>query len=98
MVWVIVNRLTKLTHFLVVQMTFTSEEFGRLYVREIVLLHGVLVSIISNRDPRFMAHFWKCFKRAMDTQLMISTAFHPQTDAQLERTIQILEDMLRHAS
>ena len=55
--WVIVDRLTKLTHFLVVQMTFTMEEFCRLYVREIVRLHGVPVSIVSDRDPRFMARF-----------------------------------------
>ena len=52
------------------------------------------VSIVSNRDPRFMAHFWKSFQRAMGTQLMMSTAFHPQTVGQSERTIQTLEDML----
>ena len=94
-VWVIVDRITKSTHFLVVRMTFTLEEFGKLYVREIVQLHGVLVSIILNRNPRLTAQFWNCFQRAMGTQLMMSTAFHPQTNAQLERTIQILEDMLR---
>ena len=53
------------------------------------------VSIISDRDPRFTAHFWKSFQRAMGTQLMMSTAFHPQTDDQSERTIRVLEDMLR---
>ena len=52
-VWVIVNWLTKSTHFLVVWMTFTLEEFSKLYIREIVQLHGVPVSIVSNRDPRF---------------------------------------------
>ena len=56
-VWVIVDRLTKLAHFLAVQMTFTLEDFIRLYIREIVWLHGVPVSIISDRDPRFIAHF-----------------------------------------
>ena len=60
-VWVIVDRLTKSTHFMVVQMTFTLEEFSKLYIREIFQLHGVLVSIVSNQDPRFMAHFWKSF-------------------------------------
>ena len=94
-VWVIVDRLTKSTHFLTVQMTFTMEEFCRLYVREIVRLHGVSVSIVSDRDPRFMACFWKSFQNAMGTQLLMSTAFHPQTDGQSERTIQVLEDMLR---
>ena len=94
-VWVIVDRLTKSTHFLAVRMTFTLEEFCRLHIREIVRLHGVPVSIVSHKDPRFMTHFWKSFQKAMGTQLMMSTAFHPQTDGQLERTIQVLEDMLR---
>ena len=53
------------------------------------------VSIVSDRDPRFTTHFWKSFQRAMGTQLMMSTAFHPQTDDQSERTIRVLEDMLR---
>ena len=89
------DRLTKYAHFLAVRMTFTLEEFCRLYIREIVRLHGVPISIVSDRDPRFTAHFWKSFQKAMGTQLMMSTAFHPQTDGQLERTIQVLEDMLR---
>ena len=76
-VWVIVDQLTKSTHFLAVQMTFTLEESYRLYIREIIRLHGVPVSIISDRDPRFRAHFWKSFQRAMGTQLMMSTTFHP---------------------
>ena len=78
--WVIVDLLTKSTHFLVVQMTFTLEEFYRLYIREIVRLHGVPVFIVTNRDPKFMAHFWESFQRAMETQLMMRTAFHPQMD------------------
>ena len=60
-VWVIVDRLTKSAHFLAVQMTFTLEEFYRLYMQDIVRLHGVPVSIVLERDPRFMAHFWKSF-------------------------------------
>ena len=94
-VWVIVDRLTKSAHFLTVQMTFTLEEFCRLYIREIVGLHGVPVFIVSDREPRFMDQFWKSFQKAMGTQLLMSTAFHPQTDCQSERTIQILEDMLQ---
>ena len=94
-VWVIVDRLTKSAHFLVMRMTFTLEEFGRLYIWEIVQLHGVPVSIISDRDPRFTTHFWKSFQRAMGTQLMMSTTFRPQMDSQSERTIQNLKDLLR---
>ena len=70
-VWVIVNRLSKSAHFLAVRMTFTLEEFCRLYMREIVRLHGVLVSIVSDQDPRFTAPFWKSFQRVMGTQLRV---------------------------
>ena len=93
-VWVIVDQITKSIHFLALRMTFTLEEFCRLYLREIVRLHGVPISIVLDRDPRFMAQLWKCFQKFMGTQLSMSTAFHPHTDGQSERTIQILEDML----
>ena len=93
-VWVIVDRITKSTHFLALRMTFTLEEFCRLYLREIVRLHGVPISIVLDRDPRFTAKLWKSFQKAMGTQLSMSTAFHAHTDGQSERTIQILEDML----
>ena len=86
-VWVIVNRLTKSAHFLTVQMTFTLEEFYRLYIREIVRLHRVPVFLVSDQDPRFTAYFWKSFHQVMGTRLMMSIAFHPQTDGQSERTI-----------
>ena len=66
-VWVIMDRLTKSTHFLAIRMTFTLEEFYRLYSREIVRLHGVPVSIVSDRDPKFTTHFWKSFQKAMGT-------------------------------
>ena len=78
--WVIVDRLTKSAHFLAMGMTFTMEEFGKLYIQEIVWLHGVPISIVLDQDPRFTAHFWKSFQRVMGTQLMMSTAFHPQND------------------
>ena len=94
-VWMIVDRLTKSAYFLAVRMIFTLERFCRLYIREIVRLHGVLVSIVSDRDTRFTAHFWKSFQKAMGIRLTMSTAFHPQTDGQSERTIQVLKDMLR---
>ena len=65
--WVIVDRLTKSAHFLEVRMTFTLEEFCRLYIREIVWLHGVPVSIVLDWDSRFTTHFWESFQRAMGT-------------------------------
>ena len=76
-VWVIVDRLKKSAHFLAVRMTFTLERFCRLYIREIVRLHGVPVSIVSDRDPRFTAHCGKSFQKAMGTRLTMSTTFHP---------------------
>ena len=86
-VWVIVDRLMKSAYFLAVRMTFTLERFCRLYIREIVQLHGVLVSIVLDRDPRFTAHFWKSFQKAMGTWLTMSTTFHPQMAGKSERTI-----------
>ena len=94
-IWVIVDRLTKSAHFLAIRMTFTLVRFCRMYIREIVRLHGVSVSIVSDRDPRFTAHFWKSFQKAMGTRLTMSTTFHLQANGQSERTIQGLEDMLR---
>ena len=91
----LVDRLTESAHFLAVRMTFSLERFCRLYIREIVRLHGVPVSIVSDRDSRFTTHFWKSLQKAIGTRLTMSTAFHPQTDGQSERTIPVLEDMLR---
>ena len=93
--WAIMDRFTKSAHFLVMQMTFILEEFCRLYIREIVQLHGVPVSIVSDWDPRFTTHFWESFQQAMGIRLMMRTTFHPQIDGQLEKTIETLVDMLR---
>ena len=81
------DRLTKSAHFLAVRMTFTLEEFFQLYIREIVRIHGVSVSIVLDKDLRFMSHFCKSFQKAMGTMSTMSTAFHPQTDGQSEMTI-----------
>ena len=89
-IWVVVDRLTKSVHFLPIRATDSVDTLSRLYIREIVRLHGVPVSIVSDRDPRFTSRFWQSLQSALDTQLMFSTAFHPQTDGQSERTIQIL--------
>jgi len=64
-------------------------------VREVVRLHGIPRTIVSDRDPRFVSRFWKSLREALGTKLTFSTAFHPQSDGQSERTIQTLEDMLR---
>ncbi|GJR68218.1 putative reverse transcriptase domain-containing protein [Tanacetum coccineum] len=71
------------------------ERLARLYLNDIVPRHGVPISIISDRDSRFMSRFWQSIQEALGTHLDMSTAYHPQTDGQSERTIQTLEDMLR---
>ncbi|KAL0445246.1 UNVERIFIED_CONTAM: Transposon Ty3-G Gag-Pol polyprotein [Sesamum latifolium] len=94
-IWVIVDRLTKSAHFLPIRQGDSLDKLAELYVAEIVRLHGVPVSIVSDRDPRFTSRFWGSLQRALGTKLHFSTAFHPQTDGQSERTIQTLEDMMR---
>ncbi|GKA28115.1 reverse transcriptase domain-containing protein [Tanacetum coccineum] len=75
--------------------TDSIEKLTQLYLKEIVCKHGVPTSIISDRDSLFTSRFWKSLQEAMGTQLDMSTAYHPETDGQSERTIQTLEDMLR---
>ena len=94
-IWVLVDRLTKSAHFLPVRTDYSLDKLAELYIKEIVRLHGIPISIISDRDPRFTSRFWGKLQEAMGTRLNFSTAFHPQTDGQSERVIQILEDMLR---
>ena len=71
------------------------ERLTRIYIKEVVSRHGVPISIISDRDARFTSSFWQSLQKSLGTRLDISTAYHPQTDGQSERTIQTLEDMLR---
>ncbi|KAG8491253.1 hypothetical protein CXB51_014429 [Gossypium anomalum] len=76
-IWVIVDRLTKSAHFIPVRTDFSLQKLAKLYVAEIVQLHGVPVSIISDRDPRFTSRFWQKLHEALGTRLNFSTAFHP---------------------
>ncbi|GJW80095.1 hypothetical protein Tco_0144070 [Tanacetum coccineum] len=94
-IWVVVDRLTKSEHFLAISEDYSTEKLARLYTDEIVARHGVPMSIISDRDARFTSRLWQTFQKALGTRLDMSTAYHPQTDGQSERTIQMLEDMLR---
>ena len=94
-IWVIVDRLTKSAHFLPIRNNFSLDRLEKLYISEIVRLHGVPVSIVLDRDPRFTSRFWPKLQRALGTILHFSTAFHPQTDGQSKKTIQTLKDMLR---
>ncbi|KAH0784270.1 hypothetical protein KY290_003868 [Solanum tuberosum] len=88
---VIVNRMTKSAHFLPVKTTHSTEDYARLYIQEVVRLHGVHVSFISDRG----AQFWKSFQKGLGSKVNLSTAFHPQTNGKAECTILTLEDMLK---
>ena len=79
-IWVIVDRLTKSAHFLLVRTKFSLDRLAELYINEIVRLHGIPVSIVSDRDLRFTSRFWPKLQKALGTTLHFSIAFHPQTD------------------
>ena len=93
--WIVVDRLTKSSHFLPVRTSYSLDKLAELYIKEIVRLHEIPMSIISDRDLRFTSRFWGKLQEALGTRLNFSTAFHPQTNGQSERVIQVLEDMLR---
>ena len=76
----IVDRLTKSAHFLPTKVNFSLERLAYLYVKEIVRMHGLSVSIVFNRDPRFTSRFLNSLHKALGTKLTFNTAIHPQTD------------------
>ncbi|GKF62075.1 putative reverse transcriptase domain-containing protein, partial [Tanacetum coccineum] len=92
---VIVDRLAKSAHFLPIREDYKTKKLARIYINKIIARHGVPVSIISDRDGRFVSHLWKALQKALGTRLNMSMAYHPQTDGQSEHTIQTLKDMLR---
>jgi hypothetical protein len=91
-IWVVVDRLTKTTHFIPVKTTYNTAVLAELYMSRIVCLHGIPKKIISDRGTQFTSHFWQQLHEALGTHLKFSSAYHPQTDGQTERTNQILED------
>jgi transposase InsO family protein len=93
-IWVIVDRLTKVAHFIPIKTTYTRPQLEELYMSRIVCLHGVPKKIVSDRGTQFTLRFWERFHETLDTQLRFSSAYHPQTDGRTERVNQILEDML----
>ncbi|GKF25408.1 putative reverse transcriptase domain-containing protein [Tanacetum coccineum] len=91
---VIMDRLTKSAHFLPIMENDPLDKLARLYLNKIVARHEIPVLTICDRDGRFTSNFWKSFQKALGTYISMSTAYHPETDGQSERTIQTLEDML----
>jgi hypothetical protein len=94
-IWVIIDRLTKIAHFLLVRVKYTVATYAELYIARILSLHGVLKTIVSDRGPQFVSKFWEELHKSLGTKLLHSSAYHPQTSGQTERVNQILEDMLR---
>nr|GFC84280.1 reverse transcriptase domain-containing protein [Tanacetum cinerariifolium] len=81
--------------FTPIRETDPMDKLARIYLKEVVTRHRIPVSIISDRDLRFTSNFWMSLQNALGTRLDMSTAYHPETDGQSERTIQTLKDMLR---
>jgi hypothetical protein len=79
-IWVIVDLLTKVSHFIPVKTTHSGARFAELYMSRIVCLHGVPKRIMSDRGTQFTSHFWEKLHESMDTKLNFSSAYHPQTD------------------
>jgi hypothetical protein len=94
-IWVTMDRLTKVAHFIPVKTTYSGLQLAELYMSRIVCLHGVPKKIVSDRGTQFTLMFWERLYETLDTQLRFSSAYHPQTDGHTERVNQILEDMLR---
>ncbi|GJW71839.1 putative reverse transcriptase domain-containing protein, partial [Tanacetum coccineum] len=91
-IWVIVDCLTKSAHFLPMREDFKMDRFARLYLNEIVARHGVSILIISDRDSRFTSRFWQSMQEALGTRLEMSMAYHPQTDSQMSKSVEILRE------
>ena len=81
-IWVIVDRITKSTHFIPVKIRRTASSLASIYLKEVVRLHGIPSNIVSDQDPIFTSEFWKSLQEAVGTQLCLSTAYHPQTYGQ----------------
>lgn len=94
-IWVIIDRLTSMTHLVALKTSVTATEVAERYLVEIVRLHGIAHSIVSDRDPRFTSAFWTETHRLLGTQLMMSTSFHPQTDGVTERMNRVVNSILR---
>lgn len=84
----------KCSHFILLKSTYSTEEFARLYLHEIVCFHGISLSISSNRSVQFTSRFWRSFKKELGTKVKLITIFHPQMNGQAEHTTQTIKDIL----
>ena len=94
-IWVIVDHLTKSTHFILVRVNYRPHQYAELYITHVVHLYGVPRTIVSDRGSQFIAHFWEHLHKQLGTNLVRSSTYHPQTSGLTGRVNQILEDRLR---
>jgi len=92
---VVVDKLSKVAHFIPVKTTHKVANIADIYMKEVSKLHGVPKAIVSNKDPKFTSNFWKRLSKGFGTNLNLSTSYHPKSGEQTERTNKIIEDMLR---
>ena len=95
-IFVIVDRLTKYSHFFAISAHYTAAQVAELFLREVFRLHGLPKIIVSDRDSRFMGGFWQEIFRLVGTELTPSTSYHPQTDGRTEIVNKWLEGYLRN--
>jgi transposase InsO family protein len=93
-IWIIVDRLTKLAHLILVSTAYRIRQYVKLYMSYIIRYHGIPKTIISDRGSIFVAHFWEQLHECLGTHLIRSSTYHPQTNGQTERVNQIIKDML----
>ena len=89
------GQVDEISHFIPIKRTYSAKEYESIYINEIVSLHGISLSIISDRGSHFTSRFKRSFQKGLSTKVKVKTVFHPQMDGQAERTIQSLEDMLK---
>jgi hypothetical protein len=83
-IWVIVDRLSKSTHFILVHTNYNVQKYAGIYIARVLCLHRVLKMIISDRGLQFVARFWEQLHASLETHLIHSSAYHPQMDGQTE--------------